>query len=378
MKKILFVTGTRADFGKLEPLAIAAQKEGYRVGFFVTGMHMLERYGLTKVEVERLADIDWGEYINQRNGDAQDTILAKTIVGFSDYIAEYRPDLVIIHGDRVEALAASLVCAINSVRSVHIEGGEVSGTIDEVYRHCNTKLCTAHLVSSETAKKRVVSLGESPDRVHVLGSPELDVHNAPSGVTLDEVCQRYDIPFDDYGIAIMHPVTSETVDIGSQAKAFFEALESSKRCFVTISPNNDPGCDAIFEAQEELPKDRFRVIASMRFAYFSELLRNARVVVGNSSVGVREALFLGIPSLNVGTRQNNRSIAPSIVNASAYDRQEIISFLTANWDRKFEKSSSFGDGSAVLQFVDILRTDGFWKTPLQKFFYENLDNTDAE
>jgi len=119
-KSILFVTGTRADFGKLEPLAIAARDAGLDVAFFVTGMHMLARYGLTKIEVQRLPGVTVHEYLNQRDGDPQDIILAKTVTGFSDFVREAKPDLVVIHGDRVEALACALVCATNYIRSAHI------------------------------------------------------------------------------------------------------------------------------------------------------------------------------------------------------------------------------------------------------------------
>ena len=139
-KKLLFVTGTRADYGKLEPLAKAAQDAGFHISFFITGMHMMKRYGETRLEVKRFAGAEFFEFVNQREGDALDFILSKTILGFSDFVHEHRPDLVIIHGDRVEALAASLVCAMRYIRSAHIEGGEVSGTIDESIRHCNTKL----------------------------------------------------------------------------------------------------------------------------------------------------------------------------------------------------------------------------------------------
>ena len=129
-KSIIFVTGTRADFGKLAPLAVAARDQGFAVSFFVTGMHMLEQYGLTKIEVRRMEGVEVHEFLNQRAGDPQDMILAKTVIAFSDFALEHKPDLVVIHGDRLEALACSLVCATNYIPSAHIEGGEVSGTID--------------------------------------------------------------------------------------------------------------------------------------------------------------------------------------------------------------------------------------------------------
>lgn len=365
---ILFLTGTRADFGKLEPLAAAARDAGHRVTFFVTGMHMMDRYGLTVNEVRRMAGVGVHEFLNQRPGDAQDVILAKTVMGFSDYVQEHRPDLVVIHGDRIEALAGALVAATNYIASAHIEGGEVSGTIDEVFRHCNTKLCTHHFVSSDRAARRVMVLGEPEGSIHVIGSPELDFHARPSGVTLAEVKARYAIPFDDYGIAVFHPVTSEQATMGAQAADLFGALEASGRHFVVIAPNNDPGSEAIFAVLARLPKARFRVLPSMRFAHFSELMKNAACMVGNSSAGVREAPFIGLPSLDIGTRQANRSDAPSVVACAAGDRAVIAEFLANRWGGAAERHEGFGQGGAAERFAAVLADPAFWARGLQKTF----------
>ena len=367
-RSLTFLTGTRADFGKLEPLAIAARDAGFGVSFFVTGMHMLDRYGLTKNEVHRMPGVTVQEYLNQRPGDAQDVILAKTIIGFSDYLANSRPDLVVVHGDRVEALAGALVAATNYIRSAHIEGGEVSGTIDEVFRHCNTKLAAQHFVSSDVAAKRVMALGEPATSVHVIGSPELDFHAGPSGVSIDAVRARYDIGFADYGIGMFHPVTSEAGSMGVQAAALFGAMQASGRRFVLVAPNNDPGSDAIFEVMRRLPADQFRVIPSMRFAHFSELMKNAACMVGNSSAGVREAPFMGLASLDVGTRQTNRGVAPSITACAATDSAAIAGFLAADWGKTYPRHHGFGSGRAADRFVAVLRDPAFWAQSLQKEF----------
>ena len=367
-RKLLFVTGTRADYGKLEPLARAAQVAGYVIGFFITGMHMMSRYGETKLEVKRFAGADFFEFVNQREGDPQDFILAKTVMGFSDFVHEHRPDLVIVHGDRVEALAASIVCAMKYIPSAHIEGGEVSGTIDESIRHCNTKLCAAHFVSCEAARARVLALGEDPQRIHAIGSPELDAHARPSGVTLDEVRRYYEIPSADFGIAVFHPVTSEAGTMQAQAESLFGRLEASGKCFVVIAPNNDPGTEGIFSVLQRLPAQRFRLIPSMRFSYFSELMRHAAVMVGNSSAGVREAPFLGLPSLDVGSRQHRRAAAPSITAVSAFDTEAIDHFLAHAWGRRFAPDHSFGTGHAAEAFVQVLAQPAFWDRSLQKAF----------
>ncbi|MDN5788416.1 UDP-N-acetylglucosamine 2-epimerase [Pseudorhodobacter sp.] len=367
-RSILFVTGTRADFGKLEPLAVAARDAGFNVSFFVTGMHMLARYGLTKLEVQRMAGVSVHEFLNQRPGDPQDLVLAKTVIGFSDFITETRPDLIITHGDRVEALACTLVAATNYIRSGHVEGGEVSGTIDEIFRHCNTKLATTHFVSSAAAARRVMALGEPADAVHVIGSPELDFHSRSSGVTMADVRARYGIGFADYGICVFHPVTSEQSSMGAQARGLYDALSASGRNFVLIAPNNDPGSEDIFNVINSLPKDRFRLIPSMRFAHFSELMKNAACMIGNSSAGVREAPFLGVPSLDVGTRQHNRAAAPSIRFADAGDGPAIAAFLAGEWGKTYPRHEGFGSGSAAERFVAVLKDECFWLRGLQKAF----------
>ncbi len=370
-KRLLFVTGTRADFGKIEPLALAARDAGHEVGIFVTGMHMLDRYGLTKIEVHRTPGVTVHEYLNQRINDPQDMVLAKTVLGFSDFVAEHRPDLVVVHGDRVEALACALVCATNYIRCAHIEGGEVSGTIDELFRHCNTKLAYCHFVSSQAAARRVMALGEPREAIHVIGSPELDFHSRESGVTIADVKTRYEIPFDAFGIATFHPVTSESDRMGAQAEAFFAALETSGRHFVVILPNNDPGAEDILAVIRRLPPERFRTIPSMRFSHFSEAMKHAACIVGNSSAGVREAPFLGIPSLDIGTRQKNRANGASITSCAAEDSATILRFLVQDWGQRHPRDAAFGEGNAAARFVEVLRNADFWARSLQKEFHDH-------
>ena len=371
MKKLLFVTGTRADFGKLEPLAVAARDQGFDVSFWVTGMHMMERYGLTKIEVQRVQGVGVSEFSNQYEGDPQDVILAKTVLGFSDFVRGHQPDLVIVHGDRIEALACAIVCATNYIRCAHVEGGEVSGTIDELFRHCNTKLAFCHFVSSHSAAERVARLGEPKESIYVIGSPELDFHSKPSGVSIETVRGHYDIPFTDYGICTFHPVTSEQDTMAEQAVNLFGALDASGKNFVVILPNNDPGSDDIMAAINKLPTGRFRILPSMRFSHFSELMKNAACIVGNSSAGVREAPFLSIPSLDVGTRQNARAQSASITSARAEERDRILAFLEQDWGKRYPANDDFGQGSASERFVDIMCQDAFWQAKLQKAFVDH-------
>jgi len=367
-KSFLFITGTRADFGKIEPLAEILRDHGFGVSFFITGMHMMKKYGETRLEVRRFRGARFFEFVNQREGDPLDLVLSKTILGFSDFVRENKPDLVVIHGDRIEATAASLVCALSYVRSAHIEGGEVSGTIDELLRHCNTKLSTYHFVSSPKAAAVVRRLGEDTNRIFTIGSPELDKHIQPSGTSLDEVRLRYDIPFDEYGILIFHPVTSEQATIGLQIQSITQALIESGKNYVVIAPNNDPGSEEIFNAYSLLDQRRFRIIPSMRFSYFSELLRNAQIMVGNSSAGVREAPFLGVPSIDIGSRQKNRAENLNLHWCDSLDSGKLCAEILEIWGRTVERNNDFGHGSASLKFLSAVTCDRFWDVEFQKGF----------
>ena len=161
MKKIVFLTGTRADFGKLKSLMTISQNSSeFEVHIFFTGMHMNSLYRSTVDEVIKAGFKNIYKYINHNSGETMDKTLAKTIEGFSQYISHIKPDLIVVHGDRLEALAGAIVGSFNNTLVAHVEGGEVSGTIDELIRHSVTKMSHIHLVANSEAQKRLIQLGE--------------------------------------------------------------------------------------------------------------------------------------------------------------------------------------------------------------------------
>jgi UDP-N-acetylglucosamine 2-epimerase (hydrolysing) len=371
-KKILFLTGTRADFGKLKPL-ITKVKESPRFEYqiFATGMHMLARYGSTVNEIKKAGFDRLFSFINQNHaiGSQMDLVLANTVQGLSLFLREFPADLIVIHGDRVEALAGAIVGALNNVLVAHVEGGELSGTIDELIRHAVTKLSHLHFVSHEEAKRRLIQMGEGPESVYVIGSPDIDVMLSGELPALSEVLDKYSIGFAHYGIAMYHPVTTEQAALPAHADAFVEGLVASGSNFVVIYPNNDAGSDVILQRIQELSHHpRFRLIPSMRFEYFLTLLKNARVIVGNSSAGICEAPVYGVPTVNIGTRQSNRFLYPSILNV-AEDPAAICGAL-ANLPQAVPPSLHFGKGNSAALFVSHLATRELWSTPRQKLFRE--------
>jgi UDP-N-acetylglucosamine 2-epimerase (hydrolysing) len=375
MKSILFVSGTRADYGKMKPLAKCAQSHGFHVTFWITGMHVLNDFGLTKLEIYKDGYDATDEYINQNSNDLQSSIIAKTISAFTDYLSERTPDLVVIHGDRPEAIACAIAAATNYFNVLHIEGGEVSGTIDESFRHAVSKFANVHCVCSDQAKERLIRMGENPDFIYNIGSPELDLHLQCEKKGIAQAKDYYGIKFEDYAIVSFHSVTSELDTILDQTKQLFSALDESRKNFVVIKPNNDPGSGCINTVLKDLPCDRFRVLPSMRFEYFSVLMQNSAAMIGNSSSVVREAPFLGVPSLNVGSRQTNRALSDKVVHVEAQDKAEINSFLNDKWGLRFASHIGYGDGSCIKKFSKLLNNSNLFTAPKQKIFYEAVNGS---
>lgn len=370
-KKIVFLSGTRADFGKLKPLMHAMQSSSeFDVYIFVTGMHMSRKYGCTVREVEKAGFHNIYTFINHNPHDTQDAILAKTIAGFSDYVKENDPDMIVVHGDRPEAMAGAIVGCFNNYLVAHIEGGEVSGTIDEVIRHAISKLSHLHFVANDEARERLLQMGEIEDNIYTIGSPDMDVMMSDSLPSYSEVCERYEIPFGRYAIALFHPVTTERDSISDQANKFVTALQHSNHNYVVIYPNNDPGSEEILKQYERLHGDeRFRVLVSLRFEYFLSLLRTADFIIGNSSAGIREAPFYGIPTVNVGTRQYNRANLASIVHAKP-TVENILSAIEQALETDRVPVSAFGSGDSTEKFMGIVHEDRFWNTARQKRFID--------
>ncbi len=372
-RKVVFLTGTRADFGKLKPLMLALhQDNAFEVHIFVTGMHMLSKYGYTCLEVERAGFGNIYKYINQNSSDSMDHILSKTISGFSDFVKEIAPDFIIVHGDRVEALAGAIVGSLNNILTGHVEGGEVSGTIDELIRHAVTKLSHIHFVANDTAGARLTQLGESRETIHVIGSPDVDIMTSPSLPTIAEVQHYYDLAFSEYALLIFHPVTSEIEDLYRQIRVVVDDVLESELNYIVIFPNNDPGTDIILEEYNRL-KDHpnFKIFPSMRFEYFLTLLKHSRVIVGNSSAAIREAPHFGVPAVNVGSRQHRRVNCNLVINVPA-ERGQIVRALGIAEKMPRESISIFGDGNSALRFRDIVVSTEFWKHKTQKHFVDRF------
>lgn len=370
-RKIVFLTGTRADFGKLKSLIeITKDTSEFEVYVFVTGMHMLREYGYTLLEVEKCGFKNIHAFSNHTDEKTMDLSLAKTIEGFSSFIKEISPDLIVVHGDRIEAMAGAIVGALNNILVAHVEGGELSGTIDELIRHSVSKMSHIHFVSNQKAKERLIQMGELPGSIYVIGSPDVDLMLSPNLPTIEKVKEYYQIGFEKYGVAMFHPVTTEYKAMEEYAKNFVDALLESGREFVVIYPNNDLGSKFILKEYERLQDSaKFRVFPSIRFEYFLTLLKNASFMVGNSSAGIREAPYYGIPVVNIGTRQLNRALHQDILNCG-YQKDEIVSLIEIASKSSFPKEDLFGNGNSDELFLESILNPLFWENSYQKQFVD--------
>lgn len=176
MKKIVFITGTRADYGKIKSvIKMLDNSNTFDVYIYVTGMHLLEKYGSTYIEIQK--DGFNNIFLSKRidNSLSMDEILANNILQFTKFVKNIKPDMIFVHGDRVEAMAGAIVGALNNIYVSHIEGGEISGTIDESIRHAISKLANFHFVSNESSKKNLIQMGEDANNIFIVGSPDIDI-----------------------------------------------------------------------------------------------------------------------------------------------------------------------------------------------------------
>lgn len=355
--KILFLTGTRADYGKLKILIdVVNDSDVYSASIFVTGMHMLSLYGSTHQEVSanHSANTEIYKFINQNLTSTMDEVLSKTVLGLSDFVKENNTDCIVIHGDRVETLAGVIVASLNNIPSVHIEGGEVSGTIDEMIRHSVSKLATYHGVSNEDARLRLMQMGEESHRISVIGSPDVDIMLSDTLPNIEEVKLHYGIEFKEYSILLFHPVTTEADQVAAQIQTVIEAAKRSNLKFLVIFPNNDLGSSAIIDAYGALPKN-FRVIPSMRFEFFLTTLKECQLILGNSSAGVREAPYFGVPAINIGNRQNDRTDVASVFNVE-FNEDIIMAHILQLSSKKFVPVESFGSNGTAGRFMGLLNS----------------------
>lgn len=336
-KKIGFFTGTRAEYGLLRPLMSLVKADGsLKLLLFVSGMHLSTEFGNTHKLIERDGFAIAERVESLLSGDtpsATTKSIGLGMIGLADAFLRNRPDLLVILGDRFEAFAAATAAMVAGIPIAHIHGGELTeGAIDDPIRHSITKMAALHFVSTEEYRRRVIQLGEEPDRVFTVGALGIDQIRDAEFASREEVLRHLPI-LDDYEASILvtlHPETRHEGTAGKSAGELLAALEAfSDKAIVFTGANADAGGRCINEmfSMHCGRTTNCVFVQSLGSYLYLGLLREVSAVVGNSSSGILEAPAMGVPSVDIGNRQRGR-VAPDSVIHCASGRREIAAAVT--------------------------------------------------
>jgi len=364
-RRIAVVTTSRADYSHLYwPLRELAASPEIELGVIPLGPHLSPEFGNTVAEIER----DGFPIVSRIEcllSSDTDTGMAKTIgvavLSLADVLSSWRPDLLLLIADRYEMLAPATVALALRIPVAHIEGGEVSqGAIDDHVRNALTKLAHIHFTSTETARQRVISLGEEPWRVHRAGAPSLDHMRRSPLLDRASLEARLDLSLSPPTIvAAWHPVTILR-DTNAEADALFAALADTLGQLIFVYPNADAGGRALIERTKALAATRpsTRIFVNLEAITYWSLLGQVDALVGNSSSGVMEAASFALPVVNVGIRQQGRERARNIIDVPA-DAGAICTAISRALDPRFRASlagmtNPYGNGTAAETIANVL------------------------
>lgn len=347
MRKICFVTGTRAEYGLLSRLMrLVKEDKDLQLQVIATNMHLMPEYGETYKEIEKDGfTIDKKVYMHKPSDDAHGIIssMAEEMQGMNDALSELKPDILVLLGDRYEILVAAQVALIHRIPIAHIHGGEVTeGAFDDAIRHSVTKMSSLHFTSCEEYRHRVIQMGEHPSRVFDVGSLGVENIKAVPLMTKDELEASLDFKIDTQTILVTyHPVTLGG-DPAKDIREFLDALDQFKDLKVIFTmPNSDTGRNAIALAVEnyvEKHSNRAKAYTSLGLKRYLSTLQFVKAAVGNSSSGIIEVPSFGIPTLNIGDRQKGRLASKSVVNCGT-SKDEVIAGLKHCLSEEMQKAA---------------------------------------
>lgn len=366
MRKVCFVTGTRAEYGLLRNLIHLVDKdEVFELQVIATGTHLSKKYGETKSEILNDGinideEVDILKFGNDKLSVAKSMGLA--ISGIAESLNKLNPDILIILGDRYECLAAAEAALILGIPIAHIHGGEVTeGAIDDAFRHSITKMSNLHFVSNNIHKNRVIQLGEESEHVFDVGAPGLDNALEIKLKNKNELSKELGIDFKDkIFIVTYHPVTIASIE--EKVAPLLEALSRYDDATIIITmPNADANSAVIKDSITEWSKNRanIHVADSLGFVNYLSVLGISHVVIGNSSSGIIEAPMMKLPTVNIGVRQNGRERSNSIFDVEC-DADKIVEAIDLALEFKENTPSEnyisvYGNGTASRKIFDILK-----------------------
>lgn len=363
-RKILYVTGTRADYGLMKSvLENINNHQMLNLEIAATGMHLMEDFGCTINEVEKDGYKVHKIKATYEKDDKESMaiFIGEFIQKFTEKTKEINPDSILVLGDRGEMLGAAITGAYLSIPIAHIHGGEVTSTVDEFARHAITKLSHIHFPATEKSAERIKKLGEESWRIFTTGAPGLDLILNRKFSSKKEICKSIGLDSKEKILMVVqHPVSIYADTSGKQMKETLEAIRKTEKQTVIVYPNADAGGRKIIDVIEKYRKFPFiHIFKSLEHNSYLNLMKNADVLIGNSSSGIIEAPSFCLPVINIGTRQEGRERAENVIDVS-HDKDEIIKAIKkALYDEDFKVKvkgckNPYGDGKAGERIAKIL------------------------
>lgn len=368
-RKICVVITARPSYSRVKTvLQSINQKEDLELQLVVTASALLDRYGSAIKTIQEDGFNISAKAYTIIEGDSLENSAKTTglgIIELSSIFSQLQPDIVVSIADRFETIATAISASYMNIPLAHIQGGEITGNIDEKVRHAVTKLSDYHFVSSIDAYNRVIKLGEDKNFVFNTGCPSIDI---AANLTTKNLSNT---EFDNYGgvgakidimqdfiVVLQHPVTTEVNNSRKHIEATLEAIKDVGLPCVWFWPNVDSGSDGtskgIRSFREQNPKANIFFIKNMHPNDFLRLLRQSKCLIGNSSVGIRECSFLGIPVVNIGNRQNRRERGPNVVDVNPNKDDIVAAIISSISAKKPGNSNIYGAGDAGKKIADIL------------------------
>lgn len=363
-RHIAVLTGKRGGFGAMKPMLREMQRrDDIRLSLIVTDQHVNEKFGATIEEVRRDFTVAAAVDMEQQDGSplGRSRALGVCLTRMSGVLAELAPDILVLYGDRGEVLATALAAVTLRIPIAHLQGGDVSGNVDELMRHAVTKLAHLHFPSTEISAGRILRMGEEAWRVEAVGDNHVDLICAGDFTDPDTVRGKFDIPVDEKPIVVLlHPETTEVRDGYRDMRTLLDVVFAEGRRVIAVYPCSDHGYEDIVRALEESQgHTRMSLHRNIDAPDFWGLLDIAGVFIGNSSAGLIETPYFHIPAINIGERQKGRQHAENVIHCG-YAREHIAAALDrALHDEDFAAtvkncSQPFGDGQAYQRIVDAL------------------------
>jgi len=363
MRKILFITGSRGEYGYIRPLLNLIQNDAdldYQI--VATNMHLLPEFGDTISQFEKDGfQVDYRPLMTLGGFTPQSMVKSLSLLGLSivDILDHCKPDIILLAGDRGEQLIASIAGSHMNIPVAHIQAGELSGNIDGLSRHAIARFSHIHFASNEDARNRLLRSGEQEFRIFNVGAPQLDEFITGKISSKKELAKKYRGLEGEYIVLVQHSVTEQFTEAYEQISVTLRALKQIKKNIIAIAPNSDAGSGFVNKAINDNIFDFLHVHRNVPREDYAGLMKYAGCMVGNSSSGLLEAPSFQLPTVNIGRRQAGRFQGENVINCG-HDIDEIVSSIFRALSPKFKKNltgmkNPYGDGKSSQRIINILK-----------------------